>query len=333
MPRGVSTVLCGVCAIVALLVSATGCGGGGNDLDGTIAFVRGDHWKLFVADASGGHERQIGNSESISVPAWSPHGDEIAYGNGSGEVVITSLSGTDERRIAASCYGPVWSPRADRIACDYTEPWEIRIVDPVAKSVQTITADCCSQPAWSPDGRQIAYYSMGEYDEDRGYVGPSGTFVMAADGSRKRRLTPHGSNTIRPAWSPDGRTIALSDGAAVWSISPDGTGLRTLLPADGTTRDLAWSPDSTTLAFTHGDGHDFEVFAINADGSGLGNLTENNGVHDRSPAWSPDGSAIAFSSNRDGNSGIYTMNADGTDQTRITDTSADDQYPQWAPAR
>jgi TolB protein len=73
------------------------------------------------------------------------------------------------------------------------------------------------------------------------------------------------------------------------------------------------------------------VFTVNADGTGLRNLTNNDRVHDRSPAWSPDGKAIAFASERDGNSEIYVMNADGTEQKRVTDNVAYDDYPQWKP--
>ena len=56
---------------------------------------------------------------------------------------------------------------------------------------------------------------------------------------------------------------------------------------------------------------------MNADGSGLRNLTRNPTL-DSSPAWSPDGRKIAFVSRRDGRYGIYVMNADGSGQRRLT---------------
>ncbi len=56
---------------------------------------------------------------------------------------------------------------------------------------------------------------------------------------------------------------------------------------------------------------DFEIYKINADGTGLVNLT-NNPARDMLPAWSPDKSRIAFTSDRDGKTQIYLMNADGS---------------------
>jgi Tol biopolymer transport system component len=329
-----ATIVCQLCAVCALVLGATACGGAGNDREGTIAFVRepssfAGGARLHVIDAVGRNERRIGTRDVSGMPAWSPHGDEVAYTDTGGTVIVAQAAG-GERRINANCYGPTWSPAGGRIACDFTEPWIIRIVDSMAGSFRTITPDCCSRPAWSPDGRQLVYYSIGRYDGER-YVGRSGTFVMNADGSGSRRLTGRGSSEFRPAWSSDGHTIALTDGSRIWTIQSDGTHLHTLLEDGRTTRDLAWSPNGTTLAFTHGDGHDFEVFLIKADGTGLRNATDNDRVHDRTPAWSPDGSAIAFASERDGNSEIYVMNADGTEQTRVTENVADDDYPQWKP--
>ena len=73
-----------------------------------------------------------------------------------------------------------------------------------------------------------------------------------------------------------------------------------------------------------------EIYAMNADGSGLARLT-NNSASDRYPSWSPDGRRIAFYSRRDGNDEIYAMNADGSGLARLTNNSADDRYPSWSP--
>ena len=81
-----------------------------------------------------------------------------------------------------------------------------------------------------------------------------------------------------------------------------------------------------------GPSWDQEIFAVEADGSGLTNLTESPETGDGSPAWSPDGSKIAFHSWAGGYSDIYVMNADGSGRTRITSNSdASDQAPDWSP--
>jgi tricorn protease-like protein len=84
------------------------------------------------------------------------------------------------------------------------------------------------------------------------------------------------------------------------------------------------------IAFdTNRDGN-YDVYAINPDGTGSTRLTTNTS-NDAYAAWSPDGTKIAFASIRDGNFEIYTMNADGTNQTRLTNNTATDVNPVWSP--
>ncbi len=75
---------------------------------------------------------------------------------------------------------------------------------------------------------------------------------------------------------------------------------------------------------------DWEIYAINADGTHLVQLT-NNRFADEHPCWSPDGTQIAFTSNREGHYEIYTMNADGTGAKRLTHQTSDAKEPDWSP--
>jgi Ca2+-binding RTX toxin-like protein len=78
------------------------------------------------------------------------------------------------------------------------------------------------------------------------------------------------------------------------------------------------------------NGGDYDVLAINADGTGLTDLTANSAL-DSHPDVSPDGTKIAFSSNSDGDYEIYTMNADGSGLTQVTHNSSFDVQPSWSP--
>ena len=89
----------------------------------------------------------------------------------------------------------------------------------------------------------------------------------------------------------------------------------------------AYPGSNGKIAFASERDGDFEVYLMNADGSGQTRLT-NNPADDREPAWSPDGSRIAFARNFE----IYVMNADGTGQTQLTHKgTGGDEWPAWSP--
>jgi hypothetical protein len=108
---------------------------------------------------------------------------------------------------------------------------------------------------------------------------------------------------------------------------------RAVPPEHSYNMEPTWSPDGRYLAFTSGSvamDSDFDIYVINADGTGVRNLTASPNW-DQEPAWSPDGRFIAFSSYRSGDSEIYVMAADGTDLRRLTYNPGDDEHPAWSP--
>jgi TolB protein len=173
-------------------------------------------------------------------------------------------------------------------------------------------------------------------------------YVMNADGSKQRRLTTPASSFLPPVWSPDGRRIVfvsgrggciddnhlrgLPDGTSDVEISvanADGSGLRRMTSGTGVDCAPVWSPDGEKIAFhrslvrREGDkvvGVDFDVYVINADGSGERNLTGD--AQSFLPIWSPDGRKIAFWSGPDGNGGVYVVNADGSKRRLLADGGA-----------
>ena len=93
---------------------------------------------------------------------------------------------------------------------------------------------------------------------------------------------------------------------------------------------LAQSSDGRIAFISNRDGN-WEIYAMNADGSDVVRLTDNS-ADDGCQSWSSDGRRIAFESTRDGYYAIYAMNADGSNRTRLTNNpSAGDGCPSWSP--
>jgi hypothetical protein len=106
------------------------------------------------------------------------------------------------------------------------------------------------------------------------------------------------------------------------SVNPDGTGLTEVTPpvcdATGFPGDIdpEASPDGKRIAFTRWDETAFDIFVVNADGSGLKNVT-NDTLPNEEPTWSPDGTEIAFVGRQPGGqSDVYVVNADGSGEPK-----------------
>jgi serine/threonine protein kinase/Tol biopolymer transport system component len=173
-----------------------------------------------------------------------------------------------------------------------------------------LTADSLandSQPAYSPDGQQIAFRSERE---------GGGIFLMGATGESVRRLT----DIARfPAWSPDGTEIAvdaewieseLKGGALpqVWRINV-ATG-RHRLVVKGAVHP-SWSPHGRRIAYwTRSPGHPGEIWTVSSDGEDAVRVTSaTDGAFDRDPAWSSDG-YLYFATDRSGSSNFWRQRID-----------------------
>lgn len=133
---------------------------------------------------------------------------------------------------------------------------------------------------------------------------------------------------------PSGR-IAWVNAGNIWVMDEDGSNKRQLT-TDGTALTPVWSPDGARIAFASGSGMERDIFVINADGSGLRNLSNVPG-DERSPTWAPDGSRVAFerfyiqTQPFLEESGIYVVNANGSGLARLADSDGTDTAPAWSP--
>jgi TolB protein len=98
-----------------------------------------------------------------------------------------------------------------------------------------------------------------------------------------------------------------------------------------TPSDDSWRQQlSGKITFQSDRNGNWDIYAMNVDGSNLVQLTDNP-ADDGYPVWSPDGTKIVFESKRDGPYAIYLMNADGSDQTRLTNHPSNNFNPEWSP--
>jgi eukaryotic-like serine/threonine-protein kinase len=214
------------------------------------------------------------------APALSPDGESFAYVKdvgGQRDVFLQRVGGTNPVNLTAGC-------KADD-----------------------------DEPAFSPDGRRIAY---------RSECAGGGIFVMGATGESARKVTDLGYD---PAWSPDGTEVAVAGEKLRSPISRTttsplyavkiATGERRLLSSHDAV-EPSWSPDGRRVAFWGlvGDTPVRDLFTVAADGSQSEPAAAVRLLSDRhvdwSPNWSGDGRALFFASSRGGTMNLWRIAVD-----------------------
>ncbi len=270
-----------------------------------------DRSQIYAMTATGTHRHPLttGRRYSSYDPAFSPNGKQIAFvrANKSPDIWTMRADGTHKRNLT----------RTTRID-EYS-------------------------PVWSPDGTQIAF----SVEEP---AAQQGIWVMGVNGRNRHRLT-NGADAS-PSWSPDASKLAFARSGAIYDL-PAAGGTPTQLTFPGSDSDgmayqdfePAWSPQGHEILFVSNRGDpaesvdELDLWAMNADGSGIEKLTNTASRDERDPAWSPDGREIVYdgqgSFHGASSSQIYVSGANGVNRRILTHACGDCAYindePSWQP--
>ena len=171
-----------------------------------------------------------------------------------------------------------------------------------------------AEPAWSPDGRRIAYVSAG-------VAGANDVYVVDADGRNPGRITWTPADETSPSWAPDGKRLVVERHGRSVVIRAAGLGERIL----GEGWEPAWSPRGDRIAFTDGD----NLRVMPARG-GRPQTVATTPAPDSSPAWSPDGRRLVSVSEEATGADIHVLDLRSRRVTRVTADPALDGTPSFA---
>jgi Tol biopolymer transport system component len=276
-----------------------------------------DDTQAYVINPDGTHERIIqGLTEPGEQPRWFPDGAHIAIGGspalpGGGTRIINpdDLTFRDIDGQDPTLFNPcgIPSPDGTLLLCEtFSEDGSQNGIHTIRSSDGGGFTQITSNPggddvpgSWSPNGKRIVFQRFGPNSYE-------GVFVVNVNGTGLKLILPPTmqANCCTFNWSPQGNDIAFSRHvtpdvhSSLWVVHSDGTGLRAVIvppslgcggansdPSGVGCLEPAWSPDGTKIAFASGLDLDADgnIYIVNADGTGLTQVTHTGGS--QSPDW------------------------------------------------
>jgi TolB protein len=280
-------------ALVLTAAFAVGAPAGTPNTSGVVVFAsdRDGDYDIYAVNTDGTALTQLTHNDvEDSLPIPSPDGKLIAFFNDAIGLAVIAPDGTGLRPLHGCTISVSWSPDSSRLACKMAGREGISIADPARGTVVSLAAGA-DDPAWSPDGRTIAFVD-------------SGLWVMPAEGGPRRRLANREIHET-PSWSPDSRRIVYAGAAGdarfdLFVTAVDGSGERRLV-RDVNLFDFAWSPEGSLIAFTKDfdRGRAVAIYTVRPDGTALRRVSvSTGGESSTAPSWSSDGATLLYERQR-----------------------------------
>jgi hypothetical protein len=245
--------------------------------NGAICFMEGNFPYEYLGkinpDGSGNIAIYQDSERRVLFPTYSKDGTKIAFTLGGGNIYIVNDNGTQSKLLVTGNEEgqPTWDPTGNKIAYvalgdDREGDIFIINIDGTNKKKLTNSVNTDECPAFSPDGKRIAFVSHRS--------GRPELYLMNADGSNQHNITTTGSHCF-PDWSPDGNKIVTAYYGMLFTINADGSDRKNLTQGGYP----SWSPDGTQIVFdSEGDG----IYKINTDGTNRVKIRDGN-----MPSWQP----------------------------------------------